>query len=175
MSSLVGLVAKAHGLQDALKSTGPIRALLLSQVTVRSSIFNVVRTGRSSSSRTSTTQRHTRLTGCRLFPFNGIHTVPYTAGVFVYDFTDAIHDPKRPMFRQCMPGVKRYVFGKLILLRAIEVLPRDIDRCYLMERRLFLFPFGHRVFNTQTFRCSWLHQKLEGCITFVKRETQRIT
>jgi len=40
-----------------------------------------------------------------------------------------------------------------------------------MEWGLFHLPFGHGVFNTQTVRGSWLHQKLKGCIAFTERGT----
>ena len=73
--------------------------------------------------------------------------MPHAAGVVIYNFTDAIYDPKRPVFRQRMPRVKGYVFGKLILLRVVEVLPRDINGCYLMERSLVLLPLNHGVLN----------------------------
>src|SRR5215469_4576690 len=97
--------------------------------------------------------------------------MPHATGVVVYNFTQAIHDPERPVFRQCMPRVKRCVFCKFVLLRAIEILLRDINGCYLMERGLLLLPFTHGVFNTQTVRCSWLHQKLYGCVAFVEHGT----
>lgn len=95
--------------------------------------------------------------------------MPQATSVVIYNFANAIDDPKRPMFRQCMPGVKRYVFGKLVLSRSIEVLLRDINSRYLMEWGLFFLPFSHTVFNAQIVRCSGLHQKSHRYVALAER------